>query len=146
MALPSTAFYSVGYQTQPPLVRGAVKRPLSAAEFTEACEMLLSHAQQYKCPFWLLDGRADAAGQRPLDVYQWLSDAFLPHVRRVLGRLPYLAFVAQPAFWQALQAQHYAPTSLALLSPDFRANWFTTEAEELAWLNQFRTDLADEPS
>jgi hypothetical protein len=137
MALP-TPFYTVSYQAQPPLVRGVVQRPLSAAEFTEACELLLSQAQLHDCTFWLLDGRADASGERPLDVYEWLSDEFLPRVRRTLGRMPCLAFLALPSFWQTLQTQHYAPPSPMQHSPIFRANWFTTEAEALTWLSQFR--------
>lgn len=145
MASSPTSFYAASYQARPPLVRGVVQRPLSAAEFTEACELLLSQAQQHDCPYWLLDGRADRPEQRPLDVYEWLTDEFLPRVRRSLGRVPCLAFIALPAFWEALQARHYAPPSPVQLSPAFRANWFTTEAEALAWLRQFRPALSEMP-
>jgi hypothetical protein len=139
MATSTTSFYSVCFEAQPPLLRGVVQRPMSIPEFIEACEMLYRAAQQHRCPFWLLDGRADSPEIRPLDVYTWLTDEFLPQVRQSLGRLPCLAFIAQPGFWQALQARHYAMPRPMQLSPAFWVNWFTTEDEALDWLHQFRT-------
>ncbi|MVN78181.1 hypothetical protein GO988_17775 [Hymenobacter sp. HMF4947] len=139
MAFP-TPYYSVQYQSQPPLVRGVVLRPLSVAEFTESCEQLLAVAQRHRCPFWLLDGRADAQ-ERPLDVYEWLGEEFMPRVRKALGRIPSLAFIAQPEFWQELQARNYARPSPTGPSAAYRANWFTSEADALAWLHQFRPGI-----
>ena len=104
--------------------------------------MLLAQAQRHGCPFWLLDGRADDFS-RPLDVYEWLTDEFLPRVRQALGRVPCLAFIAQPEFWQALQARNYAALNSVPVSAVFRANWFTTEADALAWLQQFRPVLGE---
>jgi hypothetical protein len=137
-----TPYYTAHYQAAPPLVRGVVLRPMSAAEFTEACEMLLAQAQHHGCPFWLLDGCADDF-TRPLDVYEWLTDEFLPRVRQALGRVPCLAFIARPEFWQALQARNYAASNAGQVSAVFRANWFTTEADALAWLQQFRPVLGE---
>ena len=108
----------------------AAQRPFSATEFTKACAVVLAWAQHYSCPFWLLDGRADVL--HPLDVYEWLREDFLPNAHQVLGRVPYLAFIAQPNFWLALQAQHYAPAAPRVLSAAYRANWFTTEEAGLA--------------
>ena len=124
------------YQVQPALLRGRVLRPLSATEFTEACEVVLAWAQHHGCPYWLLDGRADVL--QPLDVYEWLREEFLPHAHKVLGRVPCLAFVNHSDFWLALQAQHYAPPAPVVLSAAYRANWFTEEKDALAWLAQFR--------
>lgn len=139
MVTPATLpFYTVHYQPQPPLVRGVVLRPLSGAEFTEACELLLTQAQLHGCPFWLLDGRADTNEVRPLDVYEWLGEEFLPRVRRTLNRVPCLAFIAQPQFWRELQARNYARPEPESPSAAFRANWFTSEDDALAWLYQFR--------
>ena len=137
--LPLPPYYAVHYQAQPPLLRGTVLRPLSATEFTEVCEVVLAWAQHYDCPFWLLNGRADAV--HPLDVYEWLREEFLPHAHKVLGRVPCLAFIAEPDFWLALQAQYYAPPAPAVLSAAYRANWFTEEVEALAWLVQFRPTI-----
>jgi hypothetical protein len=132
-----SSFYAVTYQAQPPLVRGVVLRPLSVAEFTEACELLLAEAQAHKCPYWLLDGRADE-NTRPLDMYEWLGEDFLPRVHRALDAVPCLAFMARPEFWHALQAQGYANSAPTLQPSVFRAGWFTDEAAALAWLSQFR--------
>ena len=132
--LPS--FYTVQYQAAPPLLRGRVLRPLSATEFTESCELVLGWAQHHHCPFWLLDGRLDTA--HPFDVYEWLREEFLPRAHHTLGRVPCLAFVAQPEFWQALRARSYALPAPVVLSAAFRANWFTAEDEALFWLAQFR--------
>ncbi|GAB3637182.1 hypothetical protein GCM10027422_27720 [Hymenobacter arcticus] len=137
-------YYSVHYQAAPPLIRGTVRHPLSATELTEACEMLLEHAQRHQCPYWLLDGRADASG-RPNDVYEWMTEEFLPRVHRTLGRVPCLAFIAQAEFWQELQASHYAPPAPALLSPTYRTGWFVDEAIAQTWLNQFRPTLGLKP-
>ncbi|RZK99157.1 MAG: hypothetical protein EOO62_25190 [Hymenobacter sp.] len=133
-------YYAVHYQASPPLIRGTVRHPLSATEMTEACEMLLEHAQRHCCPFWLLDGRADAPG-RPTDVYEWMTEEFLPRVHRTLGRVPCLAFIAQPSFWEDLQARHYATPAPALLSATYRTSCFVAEAEAVLWLNQFRPTL-----
>jgi hypothetical protein len=134
--LPVLPYYAVHYQPHPPLLRGTVQRPLSATEFTEACEAVLAWAQHYDCPFWLLDGRADVV--QPLDLYEWLREDFLPHAHKVLDRVPYLAFIGESDFWLALQAQHYAPSATWVLSAAYRANWFTTEEAGVAWLAQFR--------
>jgi hypothetical protein len=131
-------FYTVTYQAHPPLVRGVVLRPLSVAEFAEACELLLAEAQMRSCPYWLLDGQADAPTARPFDMYEWLSEDFMPRVHQALGAVPCLAFVARPEFWQALQAQGYASGIPSLQPPVFRAGWFTDEVTALAWLSQFR--------
>jgi hypothetical protein len=130
-------YYTVTYQAHPPLLRGVVLRPLSVAEFTEACELLLTEAQSHNCPYWLLDGRNDE-NTRPLDMYEWLGDDFLPRVHRALGTIPCLAFMARPEFWRALQAQGYAHSAPTLKPAIFRAGWFTDEVAALAWLSQFR--------
>jgi hypothetical protein len=137
MPFSTAEFYAVRYQANPPLVRGVVQRPLSTAEFTEACELLLAKAQQHRCPFWLLDGQADTA-ERPTDVYDWLGDEFLPRVHKTLGLIPCLAFVARAEFWEALQARNYASPTSNLHATSFRAEWFTSEADALAWLGQYR--------
>ena len=124
-------FYTITYQAQPPLVRGVVLRPLWVAEFTEACELLLAEAQTQNCPYWLLDGRGDE-NMRPLDMYEWLVGDFLPRVRRALGTVPCLAFMARPEFWRTLQAQGYANDTLPLQPTVFRAGWFTDETAALA--------------
>jgi hypothetical protein len=129
--------YVVHYQALPPLLRGLVLRPLSAVEFTEACEMLLVTAQRYQCSYWLLDGRADE-NTRPIDVYQWLVEEFLPRVPRALSQVPHLAFVAQPCFWDALQTRSYPLNDPALASPAFRIGWFTEAAAAEDWLNLSR--------
>ncbi|GAA4494282.1 hypothetical protein GCM10023172_04120 [Hymenobacter ginsengisoli] len=136
--LPSApGYYAVQYQAQPALLRGRVLRPLSATEFTEVSELLLAWARHYDCPFWLLDGTIDTKPQ-PLDVYEWLRDEFFPRVHRSLGRIPCVAFIAQPDMWLALKAFSYAPPAPVVLSAAYRANWFTNEAEALAWLAHFR--------
>ena len=135
MSTPFPPFYAVRYQPAPALLRGTVLRPLSSLEFTETCEMLLAAAYQHRCPYWLLDGRADA-DTRPAAVYEWLIDEFLPRVHRVLGRVPTLAFVAQPDFWDSLRARSFAPP--IVIAGTFRASWFTDEGTALAWLATYR--------
>ena len=143
MPPPIPSFYTLQYQAAPPLLRCQVLRPLSTTEFTESCELILGWAQHYHCPFWLLDGRLDDV--KPLDLYDWLREDFLPHAYRALGRVPCLAFVAQAEFWLALQARGYALPPPVVLSATFRANWFTTEGEALAWLAQFRPAIGGQP-
>jgi hypothetical protein len=132
--------YRVDYQPQPALLRGTVLCTLTDVEFTESCELVLDIAQQHHCPFWLLDGRADASGH-PNDVYNWMREEFLPRTYQVLGRVPCVAFLAQPTFWDALQARHYAPQDPVTVSAAFRTSWFVEEAEALAWLAQFRPTI-----
>jgi hypothetical protein len=131
------SYYTVQYQAQPALLRGRVLRPLSATDFTEVGELLLAWGQHYDCPFWLLDGRVDTRPQ-PLDVYEWLREEFLPRVHQGLGRIPCVAFLAQPEMWLALNTRGYAPPAPVILSSAYRANWFTNEEDALAWLAQFR--------
>ena len=134
-------YYEVHFEDAPPLLRGRVLRPLSATEFTESCELLLAQALRHDCSFWLLDGRADE-NIRSNEVYEWLTEEFLPRVRKALDRVPCLAFLARSEFWQALQAHAYAPPPPVLLSAAFRANWFTEEIDALAWLNALRNTPA----
>ncbi|WP_460503305.1 hypothetical protein [Hymenobacter agri] len=138
MSTSSEPFYSVRYQPAPALLRGTVLRPLTTLEFTEACEMVLAAAITHRCPYWLLDGRADVDA-RPADVYEWLSDEFLPRVHRTLGRVPSLAFIARPEFWNALRARNYAPPMV--IAGNFRAGWFTEECAAMQWLSNYRTVL-----
>jgi hypothetical protein len=140
MPPPSPRCYQVVYQPQPPLLRGTVLCTLSAIEFTESCELVLAIAQQHQCPFWLLDGRADDIGHGT-DVYDWMREEFLPRAYQVLGRVPCVAFMAQPEFWLALQARRYAPVDPVTVSAAFRTNWFVEEDEALAWLAQFRPTI-----
>ena len=134
MLLPSSRFYAVHYQTHPPLVWGVVLRPMTAPEFTEACELLLAEARRHGgCLYWLLDGRADA-NARPPDLYHWLVEEFLPRARRALTQVPYLAFLAHAGAWDDVQARRFAPAEPVLA----RANWFTAEAEARAWLDAHR--------
>ncbi|MBD2767586.1 hypothetical protein IC235_06740 [Hymenobacter sp. BT664] len=130
--------YAVHYQTQPPLLRGLVLRPLLTLEFTEACEMLLAMAQRYQCSYWLLDGRANES-TRPTDVYQWLVKEFLPQVPRALKQIPHVAFVAQASFWDALQTRSYPLSNPALAAPAFHIGWFTEDDDAEAWLNLSRS-------
>lgn len=140
MAASTSAFYSVQYQPTPAVLRGTVLQPLSALEFTEACEMLLHAARHHRCPYWLLDGRADANFRTP-DVYEWLGDEFLPRVQRELGRMPMLAFLARAGFRRKLHAQNAAlPT---VVGGAFRSAWFTDESTALDWLASFRSVRPD---
>lgn len=132
--------YRVAYQPQPALVRGTVLCPLSAVELTESCELVLDTAQRYGCPFWLLDGRVDVVGNQ-LDVYDWMREEFFPRTYQVLGRIPYVAFLAQPALWENLKARHYAPLDPVVAPVPFRTSWFVEEADALAWLAQFRPTI-----
>ena len=113
---------------------------LSAVELTESCELLLAVAQQHSCPFWLLDGRSDHVGHETA-VYDWMREEFFPRAYQVLGRIPCVAFMAQPEFWQRLQARGYVPVDPVTVSAAFRTNWFVEEADALAWLAQFRPTI-----
>jgi hypothetical protein len=129
--------YRVDYQPHPALLRGTVLCTLSPVEFTESCELVLAVAQRHRCPFWLLDGRGDSVGHQA-DVYDWMREEFLPRTYQVLGRVPCVAFLAQPDFWLALQARGYAPQDPVTVSAAFRTGWFAEEAEALGWLARFR--------
>ena len=71
-------------------------------------------------------------------MYEWLTDEFLPRVRKTLDRVPCLAFIALPDFWRGLQTRNYAQPSRTPPAATFRANWFTDQETALAWLHQFR--------
>jgi hypothetical protein len=138
----ATDYYIASFEAHPPVVRGLALHPLSVAEFTEACEMLLMQAQANQCRYWLLDGQADA-NIRPPDVYDWLLEEFLPRAYKVLGRVPCLAFVAQPDFQRTIRATSRllpVPTQPAAM----QINWFTNEADGLEWLNKLRAIAAPE--
>jgi hypothetical protein len=140
MAPTSPRCYRVDYQPQPAVLRGTVLCTLTAVELTESCELVLAIAQRHSCPFWILDGRADDIGHQN-DVYDWIREEFLPRAYHVLGRIPYVAFLAQPKFWEALQARHYAPLDPVAAATVFRTSWFVQEEEALAWLAQFRPTI-----
>ena len=124
-------YFTACFLPQPPLLRGQVHRPMSESEFTEACECMLMQAERHRCPYWLLDSRRDAHVRMP-DVYDWLTDEFLPRVRTALGQAPCIACVAPASFWHELQAA--APLPLANPDVAYRARAFTTEADARQWL------------
>jgi hypothetical protein len=129
LALP---FYTIAYQENPPLLRGSNPRTLSPVEITETCELLLATAEKHQCPYWLLDGRANAQHQ-PVELHEWMRDEYFPRVRATLGQRPHVAFLVAPEVWQGLNERGYeAPqdwTSFAL-----HAGWFTEEPLAVAWL------------
>ena len=128
-------YFTACFQPEPFLLRGQVHRPMTESEFTEACELMLVLAQRQHCPFWLLDSQRDANTRAP-DVYDWLTDEFLPRVRRNLGQAPCIAFVAPASFWHELQAT--APLPLAQPGVAYRARAFTQEFEAQEWLQALR--------
>lgn len=132
--------YQVVYQPRPALLRGTVLCDLSDIELTESCELVLAVAQEHGCPFWLLDGRADRVGHAT-EVYDWLREEFLPRAYQVLGRVPCVAFLANPEFWQGLRSRGYVPTDPVIVSAAFRTGWFECEVEAEAWLAQFRPTI-----
>lgn len=135
-SLPSLDYYTVHYQTAPPLLRGLVLRPLSGPEFTEVCELLLAMAQHYGCRYWLHDGRADEA-RRPADIQDWMLDDFLPRAKDALGTAPYIAFVATATFWQDRAAQGCAPPGTLPGASHNRG--FISEAAALRWFQEVST-------
>ncbi len=139
MSATTQAFYGITFEPAPPLLHGRVLRPMTVLEFTEVGEELLTAAQRTNCPYWLLDGRADRSRQQP-ELYQWLEDDYLPRVRLALGRPPIVAFLGTTLLWQQVQAQGTAAPDASLLSPAFRAQWFTDEAVAKGWLDTFRLD------
>jgi hypothetical protein len=132
--------YQVVYQPQPALLRGTVLCELSDIELTESCELVLAVAQEHGCPFWLLDGRADQVGHAT-EVYDWMREEFLPRAYQVLGRVPCVAFLAHPNFWQQLKGRGYVPTDPIIAAAAFRTGWFECEVEAEGWLAQFRPTI-----
>ncbi|WP_460615377.1 hypothetical protein [Hymenobacter seoulensis] len=129
-------FYTLTYQDNPPLLRGSNSRALSPEEITETCELLLIASQQLQCPYWLLDGRANARHQ-PRELHEWMREDYFPRVRAALGQRPQVAFVVAPEIWHGLPARGYeAPPEWSSFS--LHANWFQEEAPALAWLQQQR--------
>ncbi|MCC3153204.1 hypothetical protein Q3A66_09600 [Hymenobacter sp. BT770] len=140
LLLPELSFYRATYECDPPLVRGAGQRPLSAEEVTESCELLLAMAQRHQCTCWLLDGRHHQREQ-PQELHDWLREEYLPRVRAVLGRPFFIAFLVPPFVWAGLLAKGYSDPQ------DWHTHavhlaWFTHEAPALEWLAQQRDHQA----
>lgn len=136
-------FYRLDYQPTPPLLRGTVPHPLTDAEYAGVCELQLAEALHYRCPWWLLDGRADGP-PRPAQLYEWLQDDLLPRAHRGLVQQPTVAFMASAAFWQELKARRLVPN--LVFSGSFRSGWFTDEAPALAWLARCRAGSPPPPA
>lgn len=133
------SFYEVTFQAHPPLLQGHATRPLSHADFTEVCELLLATAQYYKCAYWLLDARPFAS-ERPLALEVWLTEDFLPRVHEALGHATlHLAFLVGPSFGQLNQPPSFASPATGLITLPYKVAWFPEEVSALEWLNQFRT-------
>ncbi|MBC6609244.1 hypothetical protein H8B13_20665 [Hymenobacter sp. BT188] len=129
-------YYTVAYHPDPPLLKGRDRRPLSAEEITETCEVLLATAAHYRCRYWLLDGRAHQQAQ-PQELHAWMQEEYFPRVRAALGGQPCIAFLVPFFVWEGLSAQGYAQP-LDSLAHGVRMGWFTQEEEALAWLARQR--------
>lgn len=134
--IPSLAFYTVGYQADPPLLRAGSTRALSAEEATESGELVLAYAQHYDCAFWLLDNRATPLGQ-PMSLRLWLREDYFPRVRELLDRPVSVAFLVTSYVRTQLDAVGYG--TMEELYPNVgKVGWFTEEGTALAWLDQQR--------
>ncbi|WP_188559847.1 hypothetical protein [Hymenobacter glacieicola] len=130
-------FYQVTLYKAPFVLRGRNPRALSAEEVTETCELLLAAAAQHRCPYWLLDGRANAEHQ-PVELHEWMREEYFPRVRAVLGQQLQVAFLVKPAVWHGLRERGYeAPQDWASFA--LHAGWFTEELPALAWLQRQQT-------
>ena len=136
----SSRCYQVEYQPQPALLLGTALRNLSDIELTESCELVLAVAQEHNCPFWLLDCCADQT-DHAMALYHWMREEFLPRTYQVLGRVPCVAFLSHPEFWQRLKGRGYLPTDPVITAAAFRTGWFDCEGEAKAWLAQFRPTI-----
>ncbi|WBA40753.1 hypothetical protein [Hymenobacter canadensis] len=110
--------------------------PQTLYETQESYQQLLTLAQEYGCPRWLLDGRRDG----PLDVYttHWLVGHFFPEAVRALApaRLCMAALSSQARLEQLHTDAAVAPAVQRALAPEqpYSTSVFLTEAEALAWL------------
>ena len=95
-----TDFYSICHQQQPALLRGHLRRGLTAQEFTQTCETTLAMASAFHCRYWLVDGRTNPAPHR-FRSHNWLEEEFLPRALEILGRPPFLAYLL-PLHWHEL--------------------------------------------
>lgn len=130
-------FYQVTLLESPLVLRGRNPRALQPEEVTEACELLLVAAAQHRCPYWLLDGRANDQHQ-PVELHDWMREEYFPRARAVLGQQLQVAFLVTPDVWQGLQARGYeAPQDWASFA--LHAGWFTEEPLALTWLHMQRT-------
>jgi hypothetical protein len=114
------------------VIRASNERELTAEEITEACELLLTTACAYNCPFWLLDGRSHQREQ-PQELHDWMREEYFPRVRATLGQPPRVAFLVPPAIWAGLPDKGYdQPADWHSFA--VRMAWFTDEESALAWL------------
>ena len=141
MPLSALDFYAITYSVQPPLLRGQSLRALSGEEMTEACEVLLDAAERLRCPFWLLDGRANPLGQ-PLPLRQWLREEYFPRARVALGQPLGVAYLVTPAFRRELDQRGFG-TAEALGPGIGHIGWFVQEEEAVAWLAQHPSGAGD---
>ena len=135
--LPSVLpFYAVTYHANPPLLRGLSLRALNPEELTETCEVLLTAAQHFGCPYWLLDGRANPDGQPP-SLRQWLREEYFPRVRAALGLPLHVAYLVTPEFRAVIDQLGLGQVDELQPAVGW-VGWFTQEATALAWLEQQR--------
>lgn len=122
---------------------GSSRRPLSAEQVTECCEVVLDVARRHRCAFWLLD-RPTGLLTSPPALLEWLQLDFFPRAKAVLGAAPRVAVVVAPAEharWQALRQQwpqDWHP-------PALRAGWFTTDDRARSWLEQEQAAALSHP-
>ncbi|ALW83958.1 hypothetical protein AUC43_01885 [Hymenobacter sedentarius] len=132
--LPSLTFCPVTCRTGSSLLRGRLKRALSAEEVTKTCEVLLATATRRRCRYWLLDGRESSNAQPP-QLHEWLEEDYFPRVRAQLGHPPCIALLVAPSLWQDLPKLGQEPVS-EWPTWAARVGWFKEEEPALAWLQK----------
>ncbi|KUG09055.1 hypothetical protein [Solirubrum puertoriconensis] len=126
-------YYELALESDPPLLRAARRRPLSPAEITESCELLLLTAQENQCNHWLLDGREHFTAN-PSCLQTWLQEEYFPRVHRELGSVVYVAFLVAPSPHASAAAAGFE--SLTSQTSGVRTAAFTDEAAARDWLRQ----------
>lgn len=135
MQQPPLSFYNVAYFLPEHVLLGDSLRSLSAEEFTESCELLLASAQEYHCPYWLLDGRRHRLKQ-PQSLQNWMQEEYFPRVRAVLHQSLCVAFLVPASIWAGLPAKGcFAEAAQGDCHTwAVHLGWFTEVGPARAWL------------
>ncbi len=123
----------INYRSDLNMLVARWQRPVSGAETRAGYQQILEIAQQYQCPYWLLDGRR----RHPADIEttNWGFQDFFPNLHFWLGQQVYLSQLLSPIYQQLTLTMPVYQESENNPTQTYQMRRFNDEAEAVQWLS-----------
>ena len=130
----SSDYLLISYRSDLNMLVARWQRPVTGAETRAGYEQILEAARQYRCPYWLLDGRR----RHPVDAEttNWSVQDFFQNLHIWLGEQVYLSQLLSPSYQQLTQAMPVYQENESNPAQTYQMRRFNDEAQAVRWLSR----------